>query len=104
MHTLYKYILCIIHSRTCNRKITVAWVEGGGGTLLEDNRNNNDKYGCRKWCRVCGCSEWDGVEKRYTRRDCGARYDDAPTNRNGQWLNKNAKFRVVYGNRQDSLN
>lgn len=27
MHTLYKYI-CITYSRTCNRKITVVWVEG----------------------------------------------------------------------------
>jgi len=37
-------------------------------------------------------------------RDCGARYDDAPTNRNGQWLNKNAKFRVMHRNRHDIFN
>jgi len=34
--------------------------------------------------------------------DCGARYEDAPTNRNGQWLNKNAKFRIMYGNQDDN--
>jgi len=37
-------------------------------------------------------------------RDCGARYGDAPTNRNGQWLYRNAKFREMHGNQHGSSN
>jgi len=79
------------------------WVDGGVGRCWRITEIITINMAAENGTGSVGVGGVNGMGlKKGILRDCGARYDDAPTNSDGQRPNKNAKFRVMYGNQHDS--